>query len=89
LNFADSVQGWRKKCLYVKDESSAAQEYGLASFDSSEDIHRPKSWDAEATSEERAATDALIARIQELQNTFRTIGCANHCTLSVDLNAAS
>ena len=69
MKFADSVQGWRKKWLYVKDESSATQEYGLAPFDSSEDIQRRKSWDAEATAEERAATDALITRIQELQNT--------------------
>ena len=69
LKFADSVQGWRKKWLYVKDESSATQEYGLAPFDSSEDIQRRKSWDAEATAEEKAATDALIARIQKLQNT--------------------
>ena len=69
MKFADSVQGWRKKWLYVKDESSATQEYGLAPFDSSEDIQRRKSWDAEATAEERAATDALITLIQELQNT--------------------
>ncbi|KAM0868448.1 hypothetical protein ACQ4PT_041307 [Festuca glaucescens] len=69
VKFADSVQGWRKKWLYVKDESLTAQEYGLAPFDASEDIQRRKSWDAEATAEEKAATDALIARIQELQNT--------------------
>jgi hypothetical protein len=69
LKFADSVQGWRKKWLYVKDETSDAQEYGLAPFDSSEDIHRRKSWDAEATSKEKAATEYVIARIQELQNT--------------------
>ncbi|KAM0929881.1 hypothetical protein ACQ4PT_001336 [Festuca glaucescens] len=69
VKFADSVQGWRKKWLYVKDESSTAQEYGLAPFDASEDIQRRKTWDAEATAEEKAATDALIARIQELQNT--------------------
>ncbi|KAM0921153.1 hypothetical protein ACQ4PT_007047 [Festuca glaucescens] len=69
VKFADSVQGWRKKWLYVKDESSTTQEYGLAPFDASEDIQRRKSWDAEAIAEEKAATDALIARIQELQNT--------------------
>nr|XP_051190418.1 uncharacterized protein LOC127303752 [Lolium perenne] len=62
-------RGWRKKWLYVKDESSANQEYDLAPFDSSEDIQRHKSWDREATAEEKAATDVLIARIQELQNT--------------------
>jgi hypothetical protein len=49
VKFADSVQGWRKKWLYVKDESSNSQEYGLAPFDSSEYIQRRKSWDAEAT----------------------------------------
>jgi hypothetical protein len=69
LKFADSVQGWRRKWLYIKDESSATQDYGLAHFDASEDIQRRKSWDTEATAEEKAATNALIARIQELQNT--------------------
>ncbi|KAK1677040.1 hypothetical protein QYE76_037888 [Lolium multiflorum] len=69
VKFADSVQGWRRKWIYVKDESSDAQEYGLAPFDASEDIQRRKSWDAEATAKEKAATDALIARLQELQNT--------------------
>ncbi|KAK1648892.1 hypothetical protein QYE76_066697 [Lolium multiflorum] len=69
LKFADSVQGWRKKWLYVKDESSDTQEYGLAPFDLSEDILRRKSWDAEATTEEIAATESLVARIQALQNT--------------------
>jgi hypothetical protein len=66
---ADSVQGWRKKWLYVKDESSDAQEYGIAPFDSPGDIQRRKSWDAEATAEEVAATESLNARIQELENT--------------------
>jgi hypothetical protein len=66
VKFTDRVQGWRWKWLYVKDESSDAQDYGLAPFDASEDIQRRKSWDAEATAEEKAATDALIARIREL-----------------------
>ncbi|KAK1613212.1 hypothetical protein QYE76_036885 [Lolium multiflorum] len=69
VKFADSVQGWRKKWLYIKDESSDAQEYGIAPFDAAEEIQRCKSWDAKATAEERAATDALITRIRELQNT--------------------
>ncbi|KAK1631596.1 hypothetical protein QYE76_005911 [Lolium multiflorum] len=69
VKFADSVQGWHRKWLYVGDESSDAQEYGLAPFDASEDIQRRKCWDADATAEKKAATDALIARIRELQNT--------------------
>lgn len=47
----------------------AAQDYGLAPFDASEDIQRRKSSDVEATAEEKLATDAPIARIQELQIT--------------------
>jgi hypothetical protein len=43
LKFVDSVQGWRKRWLYVKDESSDTQEYGLAPFDLSKDIQRRKS----------------------------------------------
>ncbi|KAK1697107.1 hypothetical protein QYE76_013804 [Lolium multiflorum] len=66
LKFADSVQGWREKWLYVKDESSDTQEYSLAPFDLSEDILRRKSWDAEATAEEIAATESVVARIQAL-----------------------
>ena len=69
LKFADSVQGWRKKWLYVKDESTGTQQYGLAPFDMSQEILRRKSWDAEATPEELAATECLIARIKALQNT--------------------
>ncbi|KAM0916555.1 hypothetical protein ACQ4PT_010105 [Festuca glaucescens] len=58
-----------KNVAYNVDESSDAQEYGLAPFDAAEEIQRRKSWDAEATAAERAATDALITRIRELQNT--------------------
>jgi hypothetical protein len=68
LKFTDFVQGRRKKWLYIKDESSDAQNYGLAPFDLSEDIQRRKSWDAEATDEEIAATESLIARIHALLN---------------------
>ncbi|KAM0864835.1 hypothetical protein ACQ4PT_043664 [Festuca glaucescens] len=69
MKFADSVQGWRKKWLYVKDESTGTQQYGLSPFDMSQEILRRKSWDAEATPEELAATESLIARIKALQNT--------------------
>ena len=69
LKFADSVQGWRKKWLYVKDESTDNQQYGLAPFDMSQEILRRQSWDAEATPEEIAATERLIERIKALQTT--------------------
>jgi hypothetical protein len=53
----------------VKDETTGNQQYGLAPFDMSQVILRHQSWDAEATSEEVAATDHLIERIKTLQTT--------------------
>jgi hypothetical protein len=38
VKFADSVQGWRRKWLYVKDGSSDAQEYELDPFDASDNM---------------------------------------------------
>ncbi|KAK1692138.1 hypothetical protein QYE76_008835 [Lolium multiflorum] len=69
MKFPNSVQGWRKKWLYIQDESSISQEYGLAPFDPTKEIQRRISWDTEATAEEKAATEALMTRIHELQNT--------------------
>jgi hypothetical protein len=69
LKFADSVQGWGKKWLYVKDESIGNQQYSLAPFEMSQKILRRKSWDAEATPEEMAAIERLIDRIKALQTT--------------------
>jgi hypothetical protein len=69
LKFANSVQGWRKKWLYVKDEPTSTKQYGLAPFDLSQEILRRKPWDAEDRPEEMAAIESLIARIQALQNT--------------------
>ncbi|KAK1648793.1 hypothetical protein QYE76_066598 [Lolium multiflorum] len=69
VQFPDSVQGWRKKWLYVHEESSDSVEYNIAPFDGRAKILRRRSWDAEATEEEKSATEALMTRIHELQNT--------------------
>jgi hypothetical protein len=63
------VQGWRKKWLYVKDEPTGAQLYGLSHVDLSQEILRHKSWEAEATPEEIATTESLVLRLKSLQNT--------------------
>jgi hypothetical protein len=55
--------------LYVKDESTGTQQYGLAPFDMPREILRRKSWYAEATPDELEATESLIAQIEALQNT--------------------
>ncbi|KAK1628131.1 hypothetical protein QYE76_002446 [Lolium multiflorum] len=69
VKFPDSVQGWRKKWMYIQDEPALSQEYGIAPFDPAEEIQRRGSWDIEATAEEKAVTEALMTRIHQLQNT--------------------
>ncbi|KAK1653612.1 hypothetical protein QYE76_071417 [Lolium multiflorum] len=69
VKFPDSVQGWRKRWLYIREEHINSQEYNIAPFDGSEKIPRRRSWDAEASDEEKLATNALMKHIRELQNT--------------------
>ncbi|KAK1609394.1 hypothetical protein QYE76_033067 [Lolium multiflorum] len=69
VKFPDSVQGWRKRWLYVHEECADSMEYNIAPFDGRAKILRRRSWDAEATEEEKSATEALMTRIRELQNT--------------------
>ncbi|KAM0880162.1 hypothetical protein ACQ4PT_033787 [Festuca glaucescens] len=69
VKFPDSIQGWRKRWLYVHEECPDSLEYNIAPFNGSEKILRRRSWDAEATDEEKTATEALMKRIHELQNT--------------------
>ncbi|KAK1611426.1 hypothetical protein QYE76_035099 [Lolium multiflorum] len=69
VQFPDFVQGWRKRWLYIREEDVDSQEYNVAPFDGSEKILRRRSWDTEATDEEKTSTEALMKRIHELQNT--------------------
>ena len=55
----------------MKDDKTGAQEYGLAPFDLTKGIVKLKSWDAEASAEEIAATDHLMKKIHELQSTSK------------------
>ncbi|KAK1630826.1 hypothetical protein QYE76_005141 [Lolium multiflorum] len=74
VKFPDSVQGWRKKWLYIHEESSNPVEDNIAPFDGEAKILRRRSWDAEATEAEKLATEALMTRIHELQNTRELSG---------------
>ncbi|KAK1681239.1 hypothetical protein QYE76_042087 [Lolium multiflorum] len=62
------LQGWRKKWLYIHEENHGCAEDNIPPFDGAEKIFRRRSWDAEATDEEKTATEALMTRIHE-QNT--------------------
>jgi hypothetical protein len=55
--------------LYVHEECDDSVEYNIAPFDGGAEILRRRSWDAEATEEEKTAIEALMSRIHELQNT--------------------
>ncbi|KAK1647241.1 hypothetical protein QYE76_065046 [Lolium multiflorum] len=69
VKFPDSVQGWHKKWLYIHEENHNSVEDNIPPFDGAEKICRRRSWDAEAGEEEKAATEALMTHIRELQNT--------------------
>ncbi|KAK1628836.1 hypothetical protein QYE76_003151 [Lolium multiflorum] len=69
VKLPDSVQGWRKRWLYIREENHGCAEDNIPPFDGAEKILRRRSWDAEATEEERTSTEALMTRIHELQNT--------------------
>ncbi|KAK1630845.1 hypothetical protein QYE76_005160 [Lolium multiflorum] len=69
VKFPDSVQGWRKKWLYIHEENHGSAEDNIPPFDGEDKIYRRRSWDAEATDEEKSATAALMTRIHELQST--------------------
>ncbi|KAK1632472.1 hypothetical protein QYE76_006787 [Lolium multiflorum] len=70
VKFPNSVQGWRKKWLYIHEESSNPVEDNIAPFDGEAKILRRHSWDAEAIVAEKLATEMLMTRIHELQNTL-------------------
>ncbi|KAK1664648.1 hypothetical protein QYE76_052807 [Lolium multiflorum] len=65
LHIAIFIRRW----LYVQEAHNDTQEYNVAPFDGGEKIVRRRSWDAKASDEEKTATDALMKRIHELQNT--------------------
>ncbi|KAK1604285.1 hypothetical protein QYE76_027958, partial [Lolium multiflorum] len=67
VKLPDSVQGWRKKWLYIQEENDGCAEDNIPPFDGAERILRRRSWDAEASEEERTATEALwLPMVKEL-----------------------
>jgi hypothetical protein len=65
---AASVQGWRKKWFYIKDQKiSSSDQYGIAPFDASKEVKKLASWDSPPTEAEMEEIKPLLARIQELK----------------------
>jgi hypothetical protein len=65
---AQSVQGWRQKWFYIKDQkSSDSDQFGLAPFDASKGLTKLTTWDALRSEDEVKNIKPLLARIQGLQ----------------------
>jgi hypothetical protein len=69
FNMAASVQGWRKKLFYIKDQkNSSSHHYGVAPFDANKDLKKLSSWDSPPTKAEMEDINPLLARIQILKS---------------------
>jgi hypothetical protein len=64
FKMAESVQGWRHKWFYIKDQkSSEADEYGLAPFDAYKSLTKLTTWYALPLDVEAEEIKPLLARI--------------------------
>jgi hypothetical protein len=69
FNMAASVQGWRKKWFYIKDQkNSSSDHYGIAPFDANKELKKLSSWDSPPTEAEMEDVKPLLARIQSLKS---------------------
>jgi hypothetical protein len=66
---AASVQGWRKKWYYIKDQkNSSSDHYGIAPFDANKELKKLSSWDSPPMEAEMEDIKPLLARIQILKS---------------------
>jgi hypothetical protein len=64
FKMAQSVQGWRHKWFYIKDQKSAeSDKYGLAPFDASKSLTKMTTLDALPSDAEVENIKPLLARI--------------------------
>jgi hypothetical protein len=69
FNMAASVQGWRKKWFYIKDQkNSSSDHYGVAPFDANKDLKKLSLWDSPPTEAEMEDIKPLLSRIQTLKS---------------------
>jgi hypothetical protein len=67
FKMAESIQNWRNKWFYIKDEKIEGQKFGLAPFDPTKPVKKLKSWDQPLTEAELEETEPLMAQIHTLQ----------------------
>jgi hypothetical protein len=70
FNMAASVQGWRKKWFYIKDQKTASSDqFGIAPFDANKNLMKLTSWDSPPIEAEIEDIKPLLSRIQSLKST--------------------
>jgi hypothetical protein len=66
---ATSVQGWRQKWFYIKDQMAAASDhYGIAPFDAKQSLTKLTAWDSPPSEAEVKNIQPLLASIQRLKS---------------------
>jgi hypothetical protein len=69
FSMAASVQGWRKKWFYIKDQKiSSSDQFGVAPFDANQRLQKLSSWDSPPTKAEVEELKPLLSRIQSLKS---------------------
>jgi hypothetical protein len=69
FSMATSVQGWRTKWFYIKDQKvSSSDQYVIAPFDVSKELKKLASWDSPPIDAEMEEIKPLLTRIQALKS---------------------
>jgi hypothetical protein len=69
FSMAASVQGWRKKWFYIKDQKvSSSDKYGIAPFDAAKNLKKLASWDLPPTEAEMEEIKPLLTHVQALKS---------------------
>jgi hypothetical protein len=69
---AISVQGWRKKWFYIKDQKAASSDnFGIARIDANKSLTKLTSWDSPPTEAEVENIKPLLTHIQSLKSATR------------------
>jgi hypothetical protein len=70
FNMDASVQGWRQKWFYNKDQKATdSDQYGLAPFDANKSLTKLTTWDSPPSEAKVEDIKPLLARIQRLKST--------------------
>jgi hypothetical protein len=69
LKQPESVQNWRKRWFYIRDEHTPSQEFGLPEFSATAAIVKRKTWKHRLSTVEESETAPLLAWVEALQTT--------------------